>query len=153
MTYGALFWSPAAFTYRDLSYGNLRPKLILYNKGDTTCKLPLYDEWIMMQQTSVMDNIHTAGYEGTRMSLAPKLSEKVFKRHLLHNVLRVKRLSISRETKEMSPTVFDTICANSSKLSFPSRSRSPSMIVLSTICCSCWSCFKDKISKSSKSLG
>jgi hypothetical protein len=27
------------------------------------------------------------------------------------------------------------------------------MIVLSTICCSCWSCFKDKISKSSKSLG
>jgi hypothetical protein len=86
------------------------------------------------------------------MSLAPKLLEKVFKRHLLHNVLRVKRLSISRETKEMSPTVFDTICANSSKLSFPSRSRSPSMIVLSTICCSCWSCSKTRLQRVPKSF-
>lgn len=65
MTYSALFWILATFTYRDLCYGDLRPKFILYNKGDTTCKLPLYDEWIMMQQTSVMNNIYTAGYEGT----------------------------------------------------------------------------------------
>jgi hypothetical protein len=68
-----------------IRYGDLRPKFILYNKGDTTCKLPLYDEWITMQQTSVID---TAGYEG---ALAPKLSEKVFKRHLLDNVLRIKK--------------------------------------------------------------
>lgn len=36
-------------------------------------------------------------------------------------------------------TVFETIMANSSKLSLPSPSLSASMIVLSTICCSWWS--------------
>lgn len=86
---------------------------------------------------------HSGGMRGRECPSALKLSEKVFKRHLLDNVLRVKRLSISSGAREMSPTVFDTIWANSSKLSFPSRSRSPSMIVLSTICCSCWSCFKE----------
>jgi hypothetical protein len=36
-------------------------------------------------------------------------------------------------------TVFETMSANSSNESLPSPSRSASMIVLSTICCSCWS--------------
>lgn len=139
VTCSTLFWIPTVFTYRELCYGNLRPKFILYNKGGTTCRLPLYDEWCNRREWWAT---YTAGYEGMWISLAPKPSEKVFKRHLFHNVLKVKRVSTSREAKGMSPTVFDTICANSSKLSFPSRSRSPSMIVLSTICCSCWSCFK-----------
>lgn len=37
----------------------------------------------------------------------------------------------------MLTSVFSTILVNSSKLIFPSRSRSASIIVLSTICCSC----------------
>ena len=37
----------------------------------------------------------------------------------------------------MLTSVFSTIFVNSSKLIFPSRSRSASMIVLSTICCNC----------------
>lgn len=37
-------------------------------------------------------------------------------------------------------TVLATVWANSSKFNFPSPSWSASMIVLSTICCSCWSC-------------
>lgn len=37
-------------------------------------------------------------------------------------------------------TVLATVWANSSKFNFPSPSWSASMMVLSTICCSCWSC-------------
>jgi len=42
-------------------------------------------------------------------------------------------------------TVFATVCANSSKLNFPSPSWSASMIVLSTICWSCWSWIKRRV--------
>jgi hypothetical protein len=49
------------------------------------------------------------------------------------------RFNILVRTREIvrERTVFATVCANSSKLSFPSPSLSASMMVLSTICCSC----------------
>jgi len=87
------------------------------------------------------NNEYTAWYEGTWMFISCCQNlEKVFKRHLLDNVLEGKYWDYQQKTREISLTVFDTIWANSSKLSLPSRSWSPSMIVLSTICWSCWSC-------------
>ena len=63
-----------------------------------------------------------------------RFSKQILERHLFYDVLIDGSQTVC-ERSQQPLTVFETIRANSSKLSLPSPSLSASIIVLSTICC------------------